>query len=85
MLCTYLFVCVCTVCVHCVCALCACTCALQFRLKQAFLLHDRLMNCSDRHVAYVCAACGSILSPLHRQDSTVTAGQTAAAAAELNK
>ena len=32
----------------------------------AFLLHDRLMNCSDRHVALVCRGCGSFLSPISR-------------------
>ena len=31
----------------------------------SFLLMDRLMNCSDRHVAHVCSACGSLLSPTH--------------------
>ncbi|XP_029449641.1 DNA-directed RNA polymerase I subunit RPA2 [Rhinatrema bivittatum] len=30
----------------------------------SFLLHDRLFNCSDRSVAHVCVACGSLLSPL---------------------
>ena len=30
----------------------------------SYLLHDRLMNCSDRHVATVCTNCGSILSPV---------------------
>ena len=30
----------------------------------AFLLKDRLMNCSDYSQAYLCARCGSILSPL---------------------
>ena len=29
----------------------------------AFLLHDRLHTCSDRHVADVCSACGSLLAP----------------------
>jgi DNA-directed RNA polymerase I subunit RPA2 len=29
----------------------------------AFLLHDRLMNCSDYHVTQACMKCGSILSP----------------------
>ena len=28
----------------------------------AFLLHDRLMNCSDYHVGYVCIRCGSVIS-----------------------
>ncbi|KAM6997876.1 LOW QUALITY PROTEIN: DNA-directed RNA polymerase I subunit RPA2 [Tautogolabrus adspersus] len=30
----------------------------------SFLLHDRLFTCSDRSVAQVCVACGSLLSPL---------------------
>merc|ERR1712187_854059 len=29
----------------------------------AFLLHDRLMRCSDFDVAYVCPLCGSVLTP----------------------
>jgi DNA-directed RNA polymerase I subunit RPA2 len=37
----------------------------------AFLLHDRLMNCSDRHIALVCKACGSLLAP-HSVPATVT-------------
>ena len=32
----------------------------------SFLLHDRLMNCSDRHVALVCTRCGSLLSAISR-------------------
>ncbi|CAM9517529.1 unnamed protein product, partial [Scytosiphon promiscuus] len=47
----------------------------------AFLLHDRLMNCSDRHVAHVCATCGSLLSTSARRGAVATAGQSAAAAA----
>lgn len=27
----------------------------------AFCLHDRLMNSSDSHVAYVCSQCGELL------------------------
>ena len=27
----------------------------------SFLLHDRLMNCSDRHIALVCKKCGGLL------------------------
>lgn len=30
----------------------------------SYLLHDRLMNCSDRHVGVVCTNCGSLLSPM---------------------
>ncbi|EZG55042.1 DNA-directed RNA polymerase beta subunit [Gregarina niphandrodes] len=29
----------------------------------AFMLQDRLLNCSDGHLSYVCPKCGSILSP----------------------
>uniref|UniRef100_A0A6B2KWS4 DNA-directed RNA polymerase subunit beta n=1 Tax=Arcella intermedia TaxID=1963864 RepID=A0A6B2KWS4_9EUKA len=29
----------------------------------AFLIHDRLLNCSDIHKAWVCNGCGSILTP----------------------
>lgn len=29
----------------------------------AYLLHDRLLNCSDKHVAYVCRRCGDLLFP----------------------
>lgn len=47
----------------------------------AFLLHDRLMNCSDRHVAHVCSTCGSLLSTSARRGAVATAGQSAAAAA----
>lgn len=31
----------------------------------AYLLHDRLMKCSDYATAYVCSRCGSLLAPLH--------------------
>ena len=29
----------------------------------AYLLHDRLHACSDRHVASICSHCGSLLAP----------------------
>jgi len=32
----------------------------------AYMLYDRLMNCSDSHKAQVCRTCGSVLSPLMR-------------------
>lgn len=41
----------------------------------AFLLHDRLMNCSDKHIAVVCTACGSLLSTLTQRSSVESAGQ----------
>ncbi|XP_003739764.1 DNA-directed RNA polymerase I subunit RPA2 [Galendromus occidentalis] len=31
----------------------------------AFLLQDRLFNCSDKTLCQVCAACGSVLSPVY--------------------
>lgn len=31
----------------------------------SFMLHDRLMNGSDYHVAPICSSCGSLLSPLN--------------------
>jgi DNA-directed RNA polymerase I subunit RPA2 len=35
----------------------------------AFCLQDRLMNCSDMHLAHVCGKCGSLLSVFaHTQD-----------------
>ncbi|CAM9191411.1 unnamed protein product [Choristocarpus tenellus] len=47
----------------------------------AFLLHDRLMNCSDRHVAHVCTYCGGFLSTAPRRGAVAAAGQSEAAAA----
>lgn len=41
----------------------------------AFLLQDRLMNCSDKHIATVCTLCGSILSNATQRASVETAGQ----------
>lgn len=38
----------------------------------AFMLHDRLLNCSDKHMGYVCVACGSIISPLIRPLTSIT-------------
>lgn len=41
----------------------------------AFCLQDRLMNCSDSHLAHVCAQCGSLISvyaqPLEQQSAGV--------------
>mmetsp|Transcript_46373 Transcript_46373/g.100847 ORF Transcript_46373/g.100847 Transcript_46373/m.100847 type:complete len:960 (-) Transcript_46373:83-2962(-) len=43
----------------------------------SFLLHDRLMRCSDFDLGYVCPSCGSVLSPQVRlmQSGTAAAGQ----------
>jgi len=42
----------------------------------AFLLHDRLLNCSDRHVAYACRRCGDLLSPTTERSAVLSAGQS---------
>ena len=42
----------------------------------AFLLQDRLLNCSDRHVAYVCSRCGDLLMPTTQRSTVQTTGQT---------
>jgi DNA-directed RNA polymerase I subunit RPA2 len=43
----------------------------------AFLLHDRLVNCSDKHVAYVCCRCGDMLLPTTERSTVQTTGQSA--------
>lgn len=40
----------------------------------AFLMQDRLMNCSDKHVAFVCKTCGSLLGPTAIKNSTNAGG-----------
>ncbi|KAJ2900304.1 hypothetical protein IWW38_000563 [Coemansia aciculifera] len=50
----------------------------------AYFLQDRLMNCSDYSLAYVCKACGSILAPIsapatsHLVDLTARTGASVA-------
>ena len=46
----------------------------------AFLLHDRLLNCSDKHVAYACSRCGDLLSPTTERSAVLSAGQSPAEA-----
>lgn len=43
----------------------------------AFLLQDRLLNCSDRHVAYACCRCGDLLMPTTERSIIQTTGQSA--------
>jgi len=43
----------------------------------AFLLHDRLLNCSDKHIAYACKRCGDLLSPATERSTILSAGQKA--------
>jgi DNA-directed RNA polymerase I subunit RPA2 len=42
----------------------------------AFLLHDRLINCSDKHIAYVCSRCGDMLLPTTERSALQTTGQS---------
>lgn len=44
----------------------------------AFLLLDRLLNCSDKHVAYACSRCGDLLSPTTERSTVLSAGQSVA-------
>lgn len=50
----------------------------------AFLLNDRLLNCSDRHIALVCKGCGSLLAATSRR-STIAAAGLASAAMTANR
>lgn len=43
----------------------------------AFLLHDRLLNCSDRHVTYACRRCGDLLSTTTERNTVQSTGQSA--------
>ena len=43
----------------------------------AFLLHDRLMNCSDYHTAPVCTLCGSLLAPMPTRSGGATSDVSA--------
>jgi len=40
----------------------------------AFLLHDRLLNCSDKHVAYACRRCGDLLYPATERGALASTG-----------
>ena len=51
----------------------------------AFLLHDRLLNCSDKHVAYACCRCGDLLLPTTQRSAVLSAGQTSAEAIQKAK
>mmetsp|Transcript_2255 Transcript_2255/g.4156 ORF Transcript_2255/g.4156 Transcript_2255/m.4156 type:complete len:834 (-) Transcript_2255:1898-4399(-) len=42
----------------------------------AFLLQDRLLNCSDKHIAYACCRCGDLLMPTTERSTILSAGQT---------
>jgi DNA-directed RNA polymerase I subunit RPA2 len=51
----------------------------------AYLLHDRLLNCSDKHVAYACSRCGDLLLPCTERNVVQTTGQSALDAANRPK
>lgn len=51
----------------------------------AFLLHDRLLNCSDKHVAYACRRCGDLLSPTTEKSTVMAAGESALQAMAANQ
>lgn len=51
----------------------------------AYLLHDRLINCSDKHVAYACSRCGDLLLPSTERNVVQTTGQSALDAANKPK
>jgi len=42
----------------------------------AFLLQDRLLNCSDKHIAYACCRCGDMLLPTTKRSTILSSGQT---------
>lgn len=42
----------------------------------AFLLQDRLLNCSDKHTAYACTRCGDLLLPTTERSSVLSSGQS---------
>lgn len=42
----------------------------------AFLLQDRLLNCSDKHVAYTCTRCGDMLMPTTERVVLASTGQS---------
>jgi len=48
----------------------------------AFLLHDRLLNCSDKHVTYACRRCGDLLSPSTERSTVLAAGKSSISAGQ---
>ena len=42
----------------------------------AFLLQDRLLNCSDKHIAYACSRCGDMLMATTKRSTIRSAGQS---------
>lgn len=51
----------------------------------AFLLQDRLLNCSDKHVAYACCRCGDLLMPTTERSTILSAGQSSSEATQKAK
>ena len=48
----------------------------------AYLLRDRLMNCSDKHIGAVCTTCQSLLSPCSTRHVVQHAGEDLQTTAE---
>ena len=42
----------------------------------AFLMQDRLLNCSDKHIAYACTRCGDMLMPTTKRSVIMSSGQS---------
>lgn len=40
----------------------------------SFLVHDRLMRCSDYTVGHICPCCGSLITPTPRQEQRFVGG-----------
>jgi len=51
----------------------------------SFLLNDRLMNCSDRHYAWVCTRCGDLPSPTTERSAVMSVGQSGVGAMAKTK
>jgi DNA-directed RNA polymerase I subunit RPA2 len=51
----------------------------------AFVLQDRLLNCSDKSIAYACSRCGDILYPSTERCAVLSAGQSATEAKNTAK
>jgi DNA-directed RNA polymerase I subunit RPA2 len=51
----------------------------------AYILLDRLLNCSDKHVAYACTRCGDLLSPTTERVVVLSSGQNSGEAVQKAK
>eukprot|EP00588_Corethron_pennatum_P003384 CAMPEP_0194292816 /NCGR_PEP_ID=MMETSP0169-20130528/46523_1 /TAXON_ID=218684 /ORGANISM="Corethron pennatum, Strain L29A3" /LENGTH=1342 /DNA_ID=CAMNT_0039041135 /DNA_START=42 /DNA_END=4070 /DNA_ORIENTATION=+ len=51
----------------------------------AFLLNDRLMNCSDAHLCWICSRCGDLPSPTTERSTVQSVGQSGLGAMARSK